>query len=316
VAADFATKEHVMAIKKTHTKKSKRTTKAAAASKAVSRAATAQPAPSAVLVEADIEPDLPEEIGPADLTSAERQFLGRTARFLIGIQSPRHLRRAARVGYGPEDHQEGWDTWGTAAGRKCPLSHMFAEVAIDMSATGEVQAKLRTLDEFENMWFPRTRAMIPRLVPAATRDAFAAAFFRNLQQQPLSPLVVDSVATFLERVEALETSPEPGAARLFASLVKRGLGKRKRDEMHGLVAELRSAATPPAPPKEVRDVLQAREAQQAALADLRLWWNDWSVTLRPLFDAREQIILGLAEMHITARSTDAVAPVGEPPANG
>jgi hypothetical protein len=51
--------------------------------------------------------------------------------------------------------------------------------------------------------------------------------FRNLEQQPLGPGVVNSVATFLGRVDELKSSKLKGAPELHKTLVGRGLTEGK-----------------------------------------------------------------------------------------
>jgi hypothetical protein len=101
---------------------------------------------------------------------------------------------------------------GHRVGRKRENDHLFAEHAGDGVATGaERQRMLRDVDLFENAWFPRTRMIIRRVVPRARRDAFEAAFFKNLEQQPLGPGVILSVSTFAQGAARGARGPDTGS---------------------------------------------------------------------------------------------------------
>ena len=153
---------------------------------------------------------------------------------------------------------------------------------------------LQEIDAFENTWFPRTRAIIRRMVPRETRDEFAAAFFTNLEQQPLGPGVVGSVSTFLARIDDLTKSANPHARKVRATLEERGLTAAKSKAVKELLAQASHLVNDVASPKsDAATIHRAQAAQIEGLADLRDWFNDWATALRSVFNASEQIRLGL-----------------------
>ncbi|MFO0554003.1 MAG: hypothetical protein U0271_36825 [Polyangiaceae bacterium] len=257
---------------------------------------------SDVDVLAEFDSDEVLEASGAELSSDDRQFLGRVSRFLIAILGPRFIRRAVKNNYAGSEHNLGWRLWNTAAGRDRPFEHNFTEATVDLEKVDPVRFdKLRRLDDIENRFFPRARMVIQRFVPKKNRGAFEAAFFKDLAQQPLGPLVVDSVKTFLSRVEALETSKEPGAVAVFNNLRLRGLTPLLVAEAKGLIEELTEPGSLPAISPVASEVAAAHQAQLDALEELHLWWNDWATTLRPSFNVQEQIVLGLTEVKVAPK---------------
>jgi hypothetical protein len=263
-----------------------------------------------------------EELVVSNLLAADRQLLARVARFLFGITAPRLLRRAVRAGYTKEEHAELWILLAAAAGRKQTLETHFALAGQD-SGSGERGVLLQEIDAFENLWFPRTRAIIARLVPDA--EVFLEGFFRNLAQQPLGPLVIDSVTTFLDRVIALDTSSQVGAKDVRATLRARGLTDTVIKEMQQKLERARRGTSAATAAVDEASVRAAQVAQSDALRALRRAWNDWATTLRPLFDAREQVILGLTELRrhelsesepTTSDGASSPSPAALPPSPG
>ena len=252
-----------------------------------------------------------EELVGSSLSYAQRQMLGRVARFLSGIVVPRYLRRAVGSGYSREEHEELWKLYITAAGRDQPLAFAFA--AFENEGSNGQSAVLAQLDTFENEWLPKARAIIERRVPEANVERFLQAFFKDLTQQRLGPLVIDSAATFLDRVEALASSKEPGADVVLSNLRARGLTESKIASVRALVAQARSGR--PTQRKDVDpEAWQAAQDRQAkALRELQLAWSDWGTTLRPLFNVPEQIQLGLSEVRVRAEPQPAPTPGPDAP---
>lgn len=247
-----------------------------------------------------------DELGGTSLAAEDRQLLAKVARFLTAVVQQRVLRRAVGAGYSKSEHEELWSLFLAAAGRDQPLAFAFA--AFDGGGGSERSAILAELDAFENEWFPKTRAIIERRVPAALVERFAQSFFKDLQQQPLGPLVLDSVVTFLERVEALATSDEAGAIDVYESLRARGLSDAKIAATRALAARALSGS-PAEPAKVDPEAWKTSQEQQAeSLRRLRLAWNDWATTLRPLFDVRQQIQLGLTEVKLRAEEPPPAGP--------
>ncbi|MEP7121280.1 MAG: hypothetical protein ABJE95_10240 [Byssovorax sp.] len=232
-------------------------------------------------------------------------------RFLVAVQSPTYVRRARREGYTAAEHKHGWHLWQISAGADRPLDHWFAEHEAGNPVEGGEQLRLlQEIDTFENTWFPRTRAVIRRMVPRDARDDFAAVFFKNLEQQPLGPGVVGSVSTFLNRLDDLPKSKSPHATKVRATLEARGLTAAKvaavralLDKASHLVGEV------PASKTDAAAINKAQATQLEAIADLRDWFNDWGTALRSVLNVQEQIKLGLTQVKRSGTvvvATDAV----------
>jgi hypothetical protein len=239
-----------------------------------------------------------ELAGETVLSAGHHRILARSARFLVTIQSPRLLPRARREGYTAAEHAEGWRLWQTASGSNRPFEHWLAEKAAAVGGPDvDRMQKLSAIDEFENKWFPRARAIIQRVVPGSRRTEFTEAFFRDLDQQPLGPAVVGSVHTFLLRVEDLSASPQPDAQAVREKLSERGLTDLAIEEMRAVLRGVESQAKRTAPPVEVNGAAlkAAQEAQMKALDELESWLNDWATSLRDVFGTKEQMNLGIVQ---------------------
>jgi hypothetical protein len=256
-----------------------------------------------------------EALQTTQLTPADQRFLDRVMRFLVSIQSPVYVRRARQEGYTAAEHKQGWHLWQVAAGADRPLDHWFAErEAESPAAHGEQLRLLQEIDTFENTWFPRTRAIIRRMVPRDARDEFTAAFFKNLEQQPLGPGVVGSVSTFIARTGDLAKSASPHAKLVRATLDSRGLTAAKLAAVTDLLARASHlAGDVPAPKPDTAAIQKAQAAQLEGLADLRDWFNDWGTALRSVLNGQEQIRLGLLQIKrgASAAETEAVAETEE-----
>lgn len=249
------------------------------------------------------------------ITAEDQQFLGQSLRFLVNLQKPGLAKIAQASGYSGEEHAEGWRLHRAASGQDHALSVVFALSSTTPTAEQAYMPTLRRVDAFENLWFPRTRAIIQRVVPAESRARFEAAFFHDLAQQPLGPAVIGSVRTFITRVESLEKSKEPGAREVRETLRKRGLTTTVITEMKKLLGEVMELA--PAAPQTVDEeaLAKLRVEQKRAVVSLRAWFNDWATTLRTVFNRKQLIQLGLATPSRSKTDEPADPPV-DPTPNG
>lgn len=245
---------------------------------------------SAIAIEA---PAVSSEALLHELGKAERAFLQRVSRFLLGIASKSIYRRAAAHGYTESEHKLGWSLYRTAMGETRPLDTLVGAQPVPVLP----RELLQQLDGFENLWMPRVRSVIRRFAPKASREALEAAVFEGLEQQPLGPGVVGSVSLLLRRVDELKSSKIEGAAKVRAVLAERGLTEARIGEIRALLA--RGEAPESAASADKSDVsAEQREqeqlaAQHEALADLRLWREDWRATLTPVFEHHVLVQLGL-----------------------
>ena len=253
------------------------------------------------------------EAPAANLSRHDVRFLGEVLRFLVNIQQPVLAATAAKHGYDADEHAEGLRLYRTAMGDGLSLPVVFglAAPAAPTSAPA-ITPELRRIDAFENLWFPRTRAIIQRVVPKAGRERFEAAFFHELSQQPLGPGVVGSVRTWIARVEALATSDELGAREVFTTLRKRGLTPQSLAEMKALVEGATAFGAPAVAASEPTKVVEARADRQQALESLRAWYNDWSTTLRSVYDRRQLLQLGLIARRVRAKEKDEDGEASDP----
>ncbi|XYH92682.1 hypothetical protein ACMHYB_33000 [Sorangium sp. So ce1128] len=240
---------------------------------------------------------------PLVLTAAEQDLLGRALRFLVNVQAAPFVARARREGYTPDEHREGWRLLKLASGEQRPLEHLFVEASSGGGVEGAERLRLlQEVDTFENTWFPRTRAIIRRVVSRERRDAFEAAFFKNLEHQPLGPAVIMSVGTFLRRVEGLARNSDGDAKKVHKMLATRGLSEARVQQVRELLTKLEAGVGAPAQPPRVpaAELERARKEQWEGLEGLRGWFNDWATTLRQVFPVKAQIQLGLTTVKRTA----------------
>lgn len=228
------------------------------------------------------------------LTPRETRRLLRISRFLLMVRDPSLFLVALAHGYTPAEHEEGWSLFRRASGEGQTM-----RVATQGAAPRSLflDQELQALDAFENLWFPRVRAVIERVVPSAHRATFLASFFHELTQQPLGPGVILSVRTLVERLTALPTSALPGAAVVRDTLRARGLTDDILTAMRARVAALEAAPVLPAATAATAapagDAAPDHAARRAAYEALAAWFNDWGTTLRSVYNKRELVQLGL-----------------------
>jgi len=252
-------------------------------------------------------PPIAPVVDGAALVPQERRFLGRVSRFLLNVRDPDLYRVAQGHGYTWSEHETAWTLFRRASGEGRTLRAATPSAA--RARASAPIAELRIIDGFENLWFPRTRAIIARVVPKEHRAAFTEAFFRDLTQQPLGPAVILSVRTYLTRVAALPTSGMPGAREVRDTLRARGL----TDAVAGAMLTrldalelLQPGAAPPAADNGAEDEAAAMAAQREAFTALKLWFNDWATTLGTAYGKRQLITLGLRVVRRKGAAVEAV----------
>jgi hypothetical protein len=233
--------------------------------------------------------------GDDELTWSDQQALGTAMVFLVNVAKPTLAKIAQQQGYNHAEHTEGWRLYRAATGEEQSLSVVFGKATAPVGDASAFMPTLRAIDAFENLWFPRTRAIIQRVVDEEHRERFEAAFFHDLSQQPLGPAVIGSVSTYLIRLVALETSDEPGARKVRDTLRNRGLTDAVVAGMKAQIASMTvlspEASTAAPDPKALA---KARAEQKRAVMALRAWYNDWATTLRTAYNRRQLIQLGFA----------------------
>jgi hypothetical protein len=220
------------------------------------------------------------------LTSDDLKLIQRSSRLLVMIMQPENFERARHEGYTTAEHRFAWRLVATASGANVLQDDRTGEakqVRGAAKAQDKTNSLLQRLDAEENVWLPRARVILRRAVPPSRRDAFEAAFFADLEQQPLGPGVVNSVGLFAARVEGLEASADPDAQAFRELLSARGLTEERVAELKAMVAQAQAVAKPRrAPDAEALANMQASRAERLeALQQLRDWYAEWSVGLRP-----------------------------------
>ncbi|WP_437811277.1 hypothetical protein [Sorangium sp. So ce1078] len=122
---------------------------------------------------------------------------------------------------------------------------------------------------------------------------------------------VRGVATFLARLDALESSADPDRAgmkqsdkRAVAFLATRGLDKDERKRLGGLVDVALGPTSPLPEQTELPETARRREA----LSKLRNWFDAWSTTARAVIKKRGYLIrLGLANRKAPQRKPAAAS---------
>ena len=222
--------------------------------------------------------------------------------FLRAVATRAEIRAAMMAaGYTDEEQAYGWKLLLIASGHIAP----------SLSVTDDEKARMAIaeVDSWDESGFRRIHAALKRLHPE--QDAFV---FSGLQTGQGASAVV-SVALLLDRLDALESSPDREATRAadhaaLATLEKRGIGPAERQRLRELVS-LAQTVKPPV----ISEGVPGEAEREAALRDLRAWYRDWSETARAVIVRRDHLILmGLAKRRrgdVEERTTD--IPV-EPPA--
>lgn len=194
-----------------------------------------------------------------------------------------------RAGYQPSDHTEGWSLLKRSCG-------FFEEAETAMH--DEAAEAVKELDAWDESGFRRARAALARLHPEQCEFVFRG----GLKPSQGLPAVM-GVLTFLDRLDELEKSSERKSTRkqdhaALETLAKRGFDSKERKRLRDLVNVVQSS------PDIVEDD-GAAEERQAALVQLRAWFDDWSNTARSVISRRDQLIrLGLARRKANGKIED------------
>jgi hypothetical protein len=236
---------------------------------------------------AAIAPSPNERQDEMKTVSYEQQILeetpARAIRFLGAIATNRAIRTAMQqCGYTEEEHAHGWRLLMAASG--------YRTASFTSAEDDNTRAAIAELDAWDEPGFRRVHAALGRLHP--DQDAFV--FDRLEPAQGVGAVI--SVATLLDRLDALESSPDRAATRdadraAIATLAKRGIDAELRAHLHALLKTAQTAKLPV--PSETEVPIADRHK---ALCDLRAWHKDWAETAHAVIRRRDQLILmGLAK---------------------
>ncbi|MGK3988288.1 hypothetical protein WME99_34925 [Sorangium sp. So ce136] len=225
----------------------------------------------------------------------------RATKFLTGMGAVAAIRTMmAEAGMTDDDIVEGRTLLldVLAAPRKSSAASDTADARAQRAATAE-------LDQWDEPNFARYGAALRRRFP----DVHAYVF------KDLSPstgtAAVQGVATFLTRLDVLESGADPDRAatkqsdkKAVAFLATRGLDKAERKRLQNLVGVALGPTSPLPEQAELPETARRREA----LSQLRGWFDEWSTTARAVVKKRGYLIrLGLANRKAPQRKTPAAS---------
>jgi hypothetical protein len=215
---------------------------------------------------------------------------GRAVPFLRAITTKVSIRSIMMgAGYTDLEQARGWKLVLVSSG--------YVDPAPSRTDDQETRAAIAEIDAWDEQGFRRARAALDRLHPE--QSAFV---FHNLGPAQGAAAIV-SVATLLDRLDALESAPDRAATRdadhaALATLEQRGIGKAERARLRRLLAIAQSMKEPVVP-----ELVPSAAERDAALRELRAWYVDWSETARAVIRRRDHLILmGLA--HRKYRDTE------------
>ena len=229
----------------------------------------------------------------------------RATRLLRGIGTRVEIRNTMEsVGYDGEEQRRGWQLVGRVRGtRKVRLVNDHDE---------KVQAAIVEIDAVDEQIFRRSHAAMGRLHPA--QDAYV---FADLSASR-DPDSLVGMATFLDRLDELESSPEREATRsedqaAIATLARRGIDAEYGQQLREIIAIGQSAEFP----VELEPEAAVEGERMEALRELRAWYEDWAETARSVVSRRDHLILmGLAHRRVTAlQPPDTASGQGTPAAS-
>jgi len=229
-------------------------------------------------------------------TAYQVEKLGTIQCFVLHIQDLDIAKVAVVHGYTGDEHSFAQTHLSIAQGQNVPFEHSLSEQqrkVLEGAPSAQVE-RIRALDKFENIWFPRTRTALVRFIVADQSEAVVAAFFEDMEMQPEGPGVVSSVKKYIGRYEALGQSRVPGAVEAYDSLAKRGLTKNELKRIRGVITECEQEAPAPARPKVKAETIAAGAAERLEAYDkLNKWYNDWAETLRSELTYHQAVRLGI-----------------------
>jgi hypothetical protein len=221
--------------------------------------------------------------------------------FLRALTTKAEIRSIlATCGYTEAEQAEGWKLLLEVSG------YSAGPVTFPVTDDQKARDAIAELDAWDSSGFRRIHAALGRFHPE--QDTF---LFAGIEPGTGTAAIV-SVAMLLDRIDALESSPDRAATRdadlaAIATLTKRGIDKNLRDKLRGLVAIAKEAKVPvvtaPASPDE----------RHQKLVQLHTWFSDWSETARAVVTRRDYLMLmGFAKRKRAKSSDAAVTPEPAP----
>jgi len=247
--------------------------------------------------------DVASDVTVSDETLAETP--AKVVDFLRGVGTrPVIAGMLAARGYSDAEHENGW--------RMLHLASGFKGATVTTGSTNEpAHNAMVEIDHWDEGAF--------RIGHAALQHAFPeqCAFVFDRLQPSQGPQSILGVTTFLDRLDALQSSPDRKHTRAkdHAALEKlsaRGIGTAERARIRGLLATAQSFDAVPAEPAS--EAADRDKAQHDALVALRAWYEEWSEVARVVVRRRDYlIVLGLAQRKTPTRHAATAPDAGANP---
>jgi hypothetical protein len=203
--------------------------------------------------------------------------LARALQFLRAVGSDPAIMTALKgTGFSDSAQKQGWALVLSAySAGNGPAPTLLGDAPLT-EATSKVETWQATM-------FPRAHAVLRRFYP--DQGTFV---FENIEMES-GITAVPAVATFLDRLDALESSPDRKATRkvdhaALAMLAERGVTKDERKDMRSTVKWIEST------PAEPIDANPQKSPRDAALLAVYDWVQDWAECARTVIVRRDQLI--------------------------
>ncbi len=225
--------------------------------------------------------------------STQESALARALQFLRAVGTDANIMEAMKqTGFDEAAQKQGWALVLNAyAASNGPIAASISEAPIN--------AAMDKVDAWQASMFVRAHAALRRFHPE--QDAFV---FTNLVTGS-GIAAVPAVSTFLDRLDALESSAERKSTRkadhaALETLTQRGVTTEQRKDMRTLVKWIETTQAQPL-------TAHTQSPREAALLAVYEWVQDWSDCARTVITRRDQLIrLGIGKRR--SRKSDQVQP--------
>lgn len=210
---------------------------------------------------------------------------GRALKFLLAVGTESAIRAALSTrGYDHAEHDRGWSLLHAVAG--------YEQEQATKAPSSEAARAVKKLDDWDEEGFTLVSASWQYNFPA--QYAFVTSGGLHAER---GGGAVKAVKTLLDRLDALESSPDRGATReqdhaALALLAKRRLDSEKRAQLRALIAQAEVFEEVPAKVDTSASLLDDRQKRLALYA----WLTEWSQIARTAIRRRDHLIrMGLAK---------------------
>jgi hypothetical protein len=223
---------------------------------------------------------------------------GRAVTFLIGVNASVEVRVALMArGYSQAEHEQMWSLIGRLTALPTATVHPRDE---------KVEAALTELNDWDEPNFAVITTILQRKFPAQ-----AAFVFQDLAPSPIAAQAVVSIATLLDRFDALEKSPDRKSTRkvdheALERLSERGYTKEERKRLRALVTTAQKVSA-------VEVVPVSSEEADAIKLELYGFLNEWTTQAKAVIKRRDLLIrLGIGKRKKRTAAAPVPAPVPGP----